>query len=361
MGKLISLRYAVLAVALMLGGTPAEAQDATPAPQTDAAAATVTSQPFTMPFSEFASPEARAWFIKRVLTPGPTPGPDIAKTREDYAAVDRDRIARMRQRFAVTIERKTIGGVPVQVVHPAGGQTDKNRILINLHGGGFLWGGGTGALVEAIPIAATAGMTVVTVDYRLAPEAHFPAASEDVASVYTDLLRQYPARSIGIYGCSAGAMLTGEAMVWFQRHKIPTPGAIGLFCMGASMTGGDSIWLAPAASDGTPGPPIDWATHPYFIGTDFNDPLVVPLSSDKAMAAFPPTLLISGTRDMGLSSVLATHAALVRNGVAADLHVWDGMWHSFMSDPEPRESGEAYAVVAKFFKTHLSPTGIVGK
>ena len=309
---------------------------------------------FNFPYSSFASPEARRTFVDRVLADGPKPGPDIAKTRADYAAVDADRIVRMRKIFAVEIERTTIAGVPVQIVRPAGMPTDPTRVLINLHGGGFLWGSGTGALVEAIPIAVSAGITVVAVDYRMAPEARFPAASEDVAAVYRDLLKTHAAASIGIYGCSAGAMLTGESLVWFQRHDLPTPGAVGIFCMGATVPGGDSAYLSQAATGQAPGPSIDFRAHPYFAGADFTDAAVVPILSDAAMARFPPTLLISGTRDGGLSAVLATQASLTRNGVDARLHVWDGMWHSFMSDPEPRESREAYRVVADFFRSHLA-------
>lgn len=313
---------------------------------------------FELPWSDFASQEAGQWFADHVLAPGPTFGSDIAKVREDYAVVDRSRIARLRTLYDVSIKRTEINGVPVQIVTPADRKPDPGRILINLHGGGFLWGSDTGALVEAIPIAASSGMQVVTVDYRLAPEARFPAASEDVASVYSSLLRRFDAKSIGIYGCSAGSMLTAQSVVWFQQHGLPSPGAIGLFCMGGSMPGGDSVYLSQVASGGKPGNSIDWKVHPYFAGADFSDPKVVPLTSPDAIAAFPPTMLISGTRDGGLSSVLATHVALTRAGVSADLHVWDGMWHSFMSDPEPQESREAYQTVGKFFKKTLKANGV---
>ncbi len=338
--------FGLVAIVGLLAG-PAFSQDATPS------SVAVEVSAFELPWSDFASPEAGEWFADHVLAPGPTFGPDIAKVREDYAVVDRSRIARLRALYDVTVERTEIGGVPVQIVTPADRAPDPGRILINLHGGGFFWGSDTGALVEAIPIAASSGMQVVTVDYRLAPEARFPAASEDVASVYASLLERFDAKSIGIYGCSAGSMLTAQSVVWFQQHELPSPGAIGLFCMGASMPGGDSVYLSQIASGGEPGNSIDWTAHPYFAGADFSDPKVVPLASPEAIAAFPPTLLISGTRDGGLSSVLATHAALNRAGVSANLHVWDGMWHSFMSDPEPEESREAYRTVGAFFRKEL--------
>lgn len=327
----------------------------------DAHSATVAVPPFTLPFSEFASPEARETFATRVLVPGPQLGPDIAEIRRQNEVNDTDRIQRMRALFDVTIERREIAGVPVQIVSPAGRPIDPSRILVNLHGGGFLWGSGPGALVESIPIAARSGMTVVAVDYRMAPEARWPAASEDVAAVYRALLTDHDPAAIGIYGCSAGAMLTGQSVVWFQRHGLPRPGAIGMFCMGATMPGGDSSWLSQVATGAKPGPLVDFRVHPYFAGADSDDAAVRPAASPDALSQFPPTLLISGTRDGALSSVLATQSLLTRAGVEAELHVWDGMWHSFMSDPEPRESGEAYDVVSRFFQKHLLAPALSGR
>jgi acetyl esterase/lipase len=92
---------------------------------------------------------------------------------------------------------------------------------------------------------------------------------------------------------------------------------------------------------------------PYFKGADPHDPLVVPGVSATVLANFPPTLLISGTRDFALSSVLRSHDLLVQAGVDTELHVYEGMWHSFFSDPELPESRAAYDVMARFFDRHL--------
>jgi acetyl esterase/lipase len=71
------------------------------------------------------------------------------------------------------------------------------------------------------------------------------------------------------------------------------------------------------------------------------------------MAKLPPSLLISGTRDFTLSSVLVTHAQLVRLGVEARLHVWEGMSHAFYFNSELPESHDAYDVIVRFFDKHL--------
>ena len=66
-------------------------------------------------------------------------------------------------------------------------EDNKNRVLINLHGGGFKYGSRWGGQVESIPIAALGKIKVVSVDYRMAPEHTFPAASEDVAGIIEGL------------------------------------------------------------------------------------------------------------------------------------------------------------------------------
>jgi monoterpene epsilon-lactone hydrolase len=101
--------------------------------------------------------------------------------------------------------------------------------------------------LESIPIAGEARIKVISVDYRQAPEARFPAASEDVVSVYRELLKSYAPKNIGIYGCSAGGLLAAETIAWLQKEHLPLPGAVGMLCMGATYTGkGDSSIIARA-------------------------------------------------------------------------------------------------------------------
>jgi len=63
--------------------------------------------------------------------------------------------------------------------------------------------------------------------------------------------------------------------------------------------------------------------------------------------------MMTGTRDVAMSDAVHTHVELVKAGVDADLHVWDGMGHAFFYDPTLPESKEAFAVVVKFFDRHL--------
>ena len=260
----------------------------------------------------------------------------------------------IRARYAVSIRQQRLGGVLAEVFTPAQGIAPNNekRVLVNLHGGGFLEGSRSLSHLESIPIAAVGGIKVVSVDYRQAPEAKFPAASEDVTAVYRELLESYAPANIGIYGCSAGGLLTAETVAWLQNKHLPLPGAIGMFCMGATYTGkGDSPMIARAIK----GAPADeFAKYfAYFAGASPTNPLVYPVFSDKVLQDFPPSLLITATRDHALSSVVFTHSRLSALGRESDLHVFEGLGHAFFYDPALPESREVYALVSRFFDQHL--------
>jgi monoterpene epsilon-lactone hydrolase len=294
--------------------------------------------------------------------PHPCPNDEHAGTREmpairvcEAEAFYRGEFyRRLRTLFAVNLKSQTLGGVATEVFTPAQGIAAENnhRVLINVHGGGFLWGARTTSHLESIPIAALGRIKVVSIDYRQAPEFKFPAASEDVASVYRELLKHTPAANIGIFGCSAGGLLTAESMAWFKKEHLPRPGAIGLFCEGAGYwMEGDSGRLFGASLLG--GPIESIASNPYFQGVAADNPLAFPVRSAATLREFPPTLFIAGSRDFALSSVLFTHEELVQQGVEAELHVFEGMNHAFFFDPDLPQSREVHRLTVRFFDTHL--------
>jgi len=261
----------------------------------------------------------------------------------------------LRERYGVEMVPTRIGGVFTEVFVPKEGIAPKNqrRVLINVHGGGFLGGSRTSSHIESIPIASVGKIKVVSIDYREGPEYTFPAASEDVAAVYRQLLKSYKPNSIGIYGCSAGGLLTAQAVVWLSKEGLPRPGAVGMLCEGALYwSEGDTGYFDAALRGADLETPHQTQ---YLKNADLSDPLVFPARSPQVMAKFPPSLLISATRDKALSSVVYTHSLLVAQGVDAELHVWEGLGHAFFYDPDLPESREVYEGVVKFFDRHLDP------
>lgn len=321
--------------------------------------ASVAMPPLTLPYSNYASAEARANFAKALADPAPAFGADIQEARAYYGKFNDERLAELRRRYSVDTHRERLGGVVVDVVTPKAGVAPEKaeRVLINVHGGAFIWGAGSGALVEAVPIAAVGRIKVITVDYRLTPEHRFPAASEDVAAVYRALLKDHRPENIGIYGCSAGGIITAQSVAWLLKHDLPAPGAIGTFCGTGAAYGGDSAVLSGPLNGGKP-----WASDTelpdtlptaYLAGVAADDPLAYPLTSPEWLAKFPPTLHLAGGRDFAASVLTFSHRKLSAAGVDSQLFLFDGLGHAFFIWAELPESWEAYQLITRFFDTRL--------
>ena len=118
----------------------------------------------------------------------PAPAGDVAALRAHYDIFNRRHLADALQAYPVDIVEREIAGVRVDIVTLPGVAVDGPALLC-LHGGAFMWGSGAGALLEAVPVAASAGMRVIAVEYALAPERAFPAAVDDVLAVYRGAAR----------------------------------------------------------------------------------------------------------------------------------------------------------------------------
>lgn len=330
---------------------------------------TVTVNGVQLPISDLLSPDGAAYLrhliVDKPFGAGP-PLPDIRAERARQDKIMRVFLDPMLKRYAVRITEETIGGIVTDVVVPAGGIAPENRdrVLINLHGGGFTTGGRSASLVESVPLAAVMKIKVISVDYRMGPEYRYPAASEDVAAVYREILKRYDAKRVGLYGCSAGGMLTAESIAWFQTHDLPNPGAIGIFCASlGKIAAGDSAVLGMALlgasrpASPTPPPRAPRPQGPGFVYLSEvrdDDPVVYPLNSPAMLARFPATLFISGTRSFEFSAALNSHNKLAKAGVDTAFYGWDGMFHGFFYNSELPESREAYDIMARFFDSHLS-------
>jgi acetyl esterase/lipase len=232
-------------------------------------------------------------------------------------------------------------------------------VLINAHGGGFFVGAAYNGQVEAVPMADTGKVKVVAVDYRMAPEHIYPAASEDMEAVYRHVLKTTTPDKVGFYGCSAGGTLVGQMIPWLREKKLPLPGAIGVFCtglMGTFWYGGDAAQVsgllnARPPMQGAPAP--RW--RPYFDGIDTNNPLITPALFPDTLVGYPPTLVVTGTRDVAMSNALITHARLLTAGVEAELFVQEGLGHGhFTLMPGTPEAATAHEIMWRFFDRQLA-------
>ena len=311
-----------------------------------------------IPASDFASNQANEQFARMRAERPPyydaIEQGDIASIRKVWDECETlPALEAARALYSVDIRSTEIGGIRAEIVTPSDGPAPENRdkLLVNLHGGGFISGSYARGLLEAVPVAGIGRITVATLDYRLSPEHIFPAASEDIAAAYRALLADYRPECIGLYGCSAGGTLAAEAIPWLEKEGSPRPGAIAMICSNAARMGvGDSMHLARALGTTVPmAPNLRW----YFDGTDARDPMVSPCASADVLRRFPPTLLMSASRDFFLSHTTHFHLELVKADVEAQLCVWDGLWHGFVWSPELPEAAEAYRIMTAFFRKHL--------
>jgi monoterpene epsilon-lactone hydrolase len=249
---------------------------------------------------------------------------------------------------------ETIAGVPVHIVTPEGmAEHNKDKVLLNLHGGGF--NSDSGSYTESIPIASYTGMKVVAALYRLAPEHPFPAAVDDSVAVYKELLKNYKPDHIVIYGTSAGAILTAEVAAKLKQLGLPLPAALGIFSgMGDFARPGDSV--AMYALQGLAGhldPPDPGAHDPFYVAsTDSKDSVLSPIYGD--LHGLPPTLFITSGRDLLLSGTVNLERAYYNAGVDTQLVVYDALPHAFWYDPRLPEAIEANHIMADFFVKHLA-------
>ena len=252
-----------------------------------------------------------------------------------------------------TLVEDTMAGVPVRIVTPEGlPEANKDKVLLNLHGGGF--NSDSGSYTESIPIASFAKIKVVAVLYRLAPEHPFPAAVDDSVAVYKELLKTYKPNHIVLYGTSAGAILTAEVASRLKQLGLPLPAALGIFSgLGDFARLGDSqaMYALRGLSGHLDAPQPGTHDSEYVTTTDPKDPVLSPIYSD--LHGLPPTLFVTSGRDLLLSGTINLHRAYFTAGVDAQLVVYDSLPHAFWYDPMLPEAQEANHIMADFFVKHL--------
>ena len=305
-----------------------------------------------VPVPQTISPQAQKTLSRQEPDQGPPQSlADRRKGTDAYTARARVEWTRICPNQLVD---STIAGVPVHVVTPDSlTEANKDKVLLNLHGGGF--NSDSGSYTESIPIASYTGIKVIAVLYRLAPENPFPAAVDDSVAVYKELLKTYKPNHIVIYGTSAGAILTAEVAAKLKQLGLPLPAALGIFSgMGDFARQGDSQSLyALRGLTGHLDPPNPGVhDSEYVTTTDPKDPILSPIYGD--LHGLPPTLFITSTRDLLLSGTSNLHRAYLNAGVDAHLVVFDALPHAFWNNLNLPEAIEANHTMANFFLKHLA-------
>jgi acetyl esterase/lipase len=257
----------------------------------------------------------------------------------------------------VTYEVDEIAGVRTYIVTPKKlNERWGGRVFVHIHGGAWVFGGGDSALREAVWIAHGVGVKVVSVDYRRPPLHPFPAAIEDAVAVWQEVVKDQDAAGTAIVGTSAGGNIAMATVLKLKELGVSLPGAVFAGTPATDLENISDTWYTLQGLDplGTREGMLAAAIDLYVGKADPSNPLLSPVNGD--LDGFPPTILISGTRDLLLSDTVRMHRALRIVGVQADLHVYDGQTHAdYMQNllrPVP-EAADAQRELFEFFDKHL--------
>lgn len=229
--------------------------------------------------------------------------------------------------------------------------------MLQLHGGGFRIGRPEfeGPLAEAL--AARCGIEVVVPQYRLAPEAPFPAGLNDALAALGALRAQIGGAPLILGGDSAGAGLAASVAIHAAAHGGPRIDALVLLSPWLDLTVTAASYAANAASDpmfSTESAQV--AAELYLQGFDPRHPLASPLFAP--VAGLPPTLLSVGSGEVLLDDALRFHEQLAAAGVRSDLLAIDGMEHvAVVRSLELPGAAETFAAVVAFVDAAVGGRG----
>lgn len=279
---------------------------------------------------------------------------DVAGWEKVKAAVDANYarlLAAASDMPDATVATTLFEGALVHVATPAD-VIASDAVYLELHGGALVFGGGDACCHGARVQADQLGVTVWSIDYRLPPEHRYPAALDDCLAVYRAALERHPACRIVVGGRSAGGNLAAAMLLRARNEGLSMPAALVLLSPEVDLTeSGDSFAVNAGIDVMLPGS-LMANNRLYAGGADLAHPYLSPLFGD--VTGFPPTLLLTGTRDLFLSNTVRLHRRLLAAQVPAELHVFEAMPHGgFGGTPEDRDAARE---VTRFVHDRLLST-----
>lgn len=258
-------------------------------------------------------------------------------------------VASMRAPDGVSVESVAADGVNCKWIVPRGAPS--GRVLVYIHGGGFVIGLTPAHIRMAAYLAMKAGARVLMVDYRLAPAWPFPAALEDCVAAYRWVLRQgWSARSVAIAGDSAGGNLTITTLLKLRDGGDPLPAAAACLSPVASLVPGsnriegmDDPVLPPAA--------IEYYNRSYVGTNDASNPLISPVFGN--LRGLPPLLMHVGECEILRENAIKLFASAKAAGVDARWEIFPGMWHVWQLFPKLPQAARSLDEIAAFLAERL--------
>jgi monoterpene epsilon-lactone hydrolase len=230
----------------------------------------------------------------------------------------------------VICEKVSAGGVDAEWIAAPGASAD--RVILYLHGGGYVIGSINTHRAMISRIARASNARALAIDYRLAPEHPFPAAVDDTIAAYKWLLAQgYKPGKIVIAGDSAGGGLTIAALVAIRDAGLLMPACSVPISPWTDLEGtGESVRTRAARDVMVTQENLAHSAKQYYGTHDPKDPLVSPVHAN--FRGLPPMLIHVGDAEILLDDATRVAKSAKLAGVDVELEVWDDMphvWHVF--------------------------------
>ena len=252
----------------------------------------------------------------------------------------------------VSLIETALGGVPVLEVSVPEASAD--AALLYFHGGVFALGSARASAGLACLLARQARTKVFSVDYRLAPEHPYPAATDDALDSYRGLLETgiHPQR-VALFGESAGGALALGVLVAGRDAGLAQPAAAVLYSPWVDLTLSGASMETKAAVDLALAPDrLVRNVSDYTDGAEPGDAGLSPLFAD--LRGIAPLLIQCGSNEVLLDDATRLAAAAATADVAVQLDVTPGAPHVFQaSAPELDAATAALARTAVFLHAHL--------
>ena len=281
------------------------------------------------------------------------------RSAETHKTTDDDRLSYERIMSTLPLdddietERVGVNGIPAEwIIAP---ESQENRVILYLHGGGYLFGSARTHRVMLAHMARAAKARVLALDYRLAPEIPFPAPVEDSVSAYRWLLAEgISAKKMVIGGDSAGGGLAVAALVALRAVGEPMPAAGVCISAWTDMESTGQSHTTNAESD----PSVSKErllkiAKVYLDGKEPTAPLASPIHAD--LTGLPPLLLQVGSIEVLLDDSTLLKSRAKAAGVSVEMEVWDDMphvWHHYA--PILPEARKAIGRIGEFVLEHTA-------
>lgn len=257
-----------------------------------------------------------------ILAESPLAEPSMEALRRAFSRFYKERVLSPEPEM----EPLSANGVPGFMIRAPGAEEEKT--LLFFHGGGFTIGSAEDHADLCLRLSQSAGVRVLSINYRLAPERPFPAAVLDCAAAYDFLLSAGAApENIALAGISAGGTLALAVLLKARDRGLALPAA--------------ALLMSPATDLRFLGPSVirnqatDWVTQArlsslrsnYLAGADPCLALASPFFAD--LAGLCPLMIQAGTGELLLSDIEAFTDKAKQEGVPVSFEAWPYMFHCF--------------------------------